>query len=228
MEGCRETVRVNGLDACYIRPLVFLGHGPLGVYAKNVPTEVVIAAYPVGRVPRRGRAQKGIRTTISSWIRLHHSSFPTTAKGAGQYLNSTLAVREAREKGFEEAILLDSTATSPRARARTCSCPQTASCRRRASSRRSCPGITRDSVITLAKETGSPSRCAASRAASSTAPTQLFFTGTAAEVSPIREVDDYAIGAGDRGPMTEKLQSAYFRAVKGEDPSKMGWLTLCA
>src|SRR5206468_10493009 len=105
--ACREVVRANDLSACYIRPLMFLGHGPLGVYARNVPTETIVAAYPWGAYLGEGSLEKGIRVTVSSWTRLHHASFPTTAKGSGQYLNSVLAVREARDKGFEEAILLD-------------------------------------------------------------------------------------------------------------------------
>ena len=229
IEGCREMVRANGLDACYLRPLAFLGHGPLGVYPKNVPTEVIIAAYPWGAYLGPDALEKGIRTTISSWVRLHHASFPTTAKGAGQYLNSTLAVREAREKGFEEAILLDRHGNVAEGSGENLFIdPQRRRCRRRASTRRSCPGITRDSVMTIAKEMGIPVEVRSITRGELYGADELFFTGTAAEVTPIREVDGYVIGAGKRGPITEKLQAAYFRAVKGEDPSKMAWLTLCA
>ena len=228
MEGCRETVRANGLDACYIRPLAFLGHGPLGVYPKNVPTEVVIAAYPWGAYLGPDAIEKGIRTTISSWVRLHHSSFPTAAKGAGQYLNSTLAVREAREKGFEEAILLDKHGNVAEGSGENLFMIRNGVLSTPGFESSILPGITRESVITIAKEMGIPVEVRSITRGELYGADELFFTGTAAEVSPIREVDGYVIGAGKRGPMTEKLQSAYFRAVKGEDPSKMGWLTLCA
>lgn len=228
MEGCRETVRANGLDACYIRPLAFLGHGPLGVYPKNVPTEVVIAAYPWGAYLGPDAIEKGIRTTISSWVRLHHASFPTAAKGAGQYLNSTLAVREAREKGFEEAILLDRHGNVAEGSGENLFMIRNGVLSTPGFESSILPGITRESVITIAKEMGIPVEVRSITRGELYGADELFFTGTAAEVSPIREVDGYVIGAGKRGPMTEKLQSAYFRAVKGEDPSKMAWLTLCA
>ncbi len=228
MEGCRETVRANGLDACYIRPLAFLGHGPLGVYPKNVPTEVVIAAYPWGAYLGPDAIEKGIRTTISSWVRLHHASFPTAAKGSGQYLNSTLAVREAREKGFEEAILLDKHGNVAEGSGENLFMIRNGVLSTPGFESSILPGITRESVMTIAKEMGIPVEVRSITRGELYGADELFFTGTAAEVSPIREVDNYVIGAGTRGPMTEKLQAAYFRAVKGEDPSKMAWLTLCA
>ncbi len=228
MEGCRETVRVNGLDACYIRPLAFLGHGALGVYPKNVPTEVIIAAYPWGAYLGPDALEKGIRTTISSWTRLHHASFPTAAKGSGQYLNSTLAVREAREKGFEEAILLDKNGNVAEGSGENLFMIRNGVLSTPGFESSILPGITRESVMTIAKEMGIPVEVRSITRGELYGADELFFTGTAAEVSPIREVDNYIIGAGKRGPITEKLQAAYFRAVKGEDPSKMGWLTLCS
>ncbi len=228
MEGCRETVRANGLDACYIRPLAFLGHGALGVYPKNVPTEVIVAAYPWGAYLGPDALEKGIRTTISSWTRLHHASFPTAAKGSGQYLNSTLAVREAREKGFEEAILLDKHGNVAEGSGENLFMIRNGILSTPGFESSILPGITRDSVITIAKEMGIPVEVRSITRGELYGADELFFTGTAAEVSPIREVDNYVIGAGKRGPITEKLQAAYFRAVKGEDPSKMAWLTLCA
>lgn len=224
-EGCREVVRANQLGACYLRPLVFLGHGPLGVYAKNVPTEVVIAAYPWGAYLGDGSLEKGIRTTISSWTRLHHASFPTTAKGSGQYLNSTLAVREAREKGFEEAILLDRNGNVAEGSGENLFVIKRGRLITPGIDSSILPGITRDSVITIAKEMGIDVSVRNVTRGELYAADELFFTGTAAEVTPIREVDNYTIGAGARGPITERLQSAFFRAVKGQDPAKSAWLT---
>lgn len=223
-DGCLEVVRANGLRACYLRPLAFLGHGPLGVYAKGVPTEVIVAAYPWGAYLGEGSLEKGIRTTISSWVRLHHASFPTTAKGSGQYLNSTLAVREAREKGFEEAILLDRNGNVAEGSGENLFVVKRGRLVTPGIDSSILPGITRDSVITLAKELGIDVSVRNVTRGELYAADELFFTGTAAEVTPIREVDGYVIGAGTRGPVTERLQAAFFRAVRGEDPSKAHWL----
>ena len=224
-QGCREVVRANELGECYLRPLAFLGHGPLGVYAKGVPTEVIIAAYPWGAYLGPEALEKGIRTTISSWTRLHHASFPTTAKGSGQYLNSTLAVREAREKGFEEAILLDRNGNVSEGSGENIFLVTKGTLVTPGIDSSILPGITRDAVMTIAKEQGVPIEVRSITRGELYGADELFFTGTAAEVSPIREVDSYVIGAGKRGPITERIQAAYFRSVHGEDPTKQAWLT---
>ncbi|MCC7140206.1 MAG: branched-chain amino acid transaminase [Planctomycetes bacterium] len=223
-DGCREVIRANDLRACYIRPLAFLGHGPLGVFPKNVPTEVVIAAYPWGAYLGEGSLEKGIRTTISSWTRLHHASFPTAAKGSGQYLNSTLAVREAREKGFEEAILLDRNGNVAEGSGENLFLVVKGRLVTPGIDSSILPGITRDSVIQIAKAFGIETEVRSVSRGELYGADELFFTGTAAEVTPIREVDGYVIGEGRRGPVTEKLQTAFFRTVKGEDPAREAWL----
>jgi branched-chain amino acid aminotransferase len=225
-EGCREVIRANDLKACYIRPLVFLGHGPLGVYAKNVPTETIVAAYPWGAYLGEGSLERGIRATISSWTRLHHASFPTTAKGSGQYLNSTLAVREAKEKGFDEAILLDRSGNVAEGSGENLFVVTKGRISTPGIDSSILPGITRDSVMTIAKDLGLEVEVRNVTRGELYAADELFFTGTAAEVTPIREVDNYAIGDGKRGPITEKLQAGFFRAVGGKDPRYEKWLTL--
>ena len=225
LAGCREVIRANGLTSCYLRPLIFLGHGPLGVYAKNVPTEAIIAAFPWGAYLGPEALEKGIRATISSWTRLHHAAFPTTAKGSGQYLNSTLAVREAKEKGFDEAILLDAQGNLSEGSGenlflvikRTLVTPGLEAS--------ILPGITRDAVMTLAADLGLDVEVRPITRGELYAADEAFFTGTAAEITPIREVDAYVIGSGRRGPLTKRLQDAFFRAVHGEDASKASWLT---
>ena len=225
VEGCRAVVRANDLEECYIRPLVFLGHGSLGVYSRNNPTEVVIAAYPWGAYLGPDAVEKGIRVTVSSWVRLHHASFPTTAKGSGQYLNSVLAVREARDKGFEEAILLDRNGNVSEGSGENLFLVRNGVLATPGIESSILPGITRDSVLTLAREFGIPTEVRPITRGELIGADELFFTGTAAEVSPIREVDGYVVGSGRRGPITERLQKAFFRAVHGEDPSKSDWLT---
>ena len=225
-EGCRQIVKANDLGECYLRPLAFLGHGALGVYPKNVPTEVIIAAYPWGAYLGPDALEKGIRTTVSSWVRLHHASFPTSAKGSGQYLNSTLAVREAREKGFEEAILLDRNGNVAEGSGENLFLVTKGTLVTPGIDSSILPGITRDAVLTIAKEMGIPTEVRSLTRGELYGADELFFTGTAAEVSPIREVDEYKIGAGKRGPITERIQTAFFRTVHGEEPSKAAWLTL--
>jgi branched-chain amino acid aminotransferase len=225
IEGCRAVVKDNELDECYLRPLVFVGHGPMGVYARNNPTEVVIAAYPWGAYLGPDAVERGIRVTISSWTRLHHSSFPTTAKGSGQYLNSVLAVREAREKGFEEAILLDRAGNVAEGSGENLFVVKNGALATPGIDSSILPGITRDSVMALAADLGIACEVRNVTRGELIGADELFFTGTAAEVTPIREVDGYAIGGGSRGPVTTRLQQAFFRAVRGGDPSKQAWLT---
>jgi branched-chain amino acid aminotransferase len=225
VEGCREVIRANGLASAYLRPLVFLGHGPLGVYAKNVPTEVIVAAMSWGAYLGADALEKGIRTTVSSWRRLHHAAFPTTAKGSGQYLNSTLAVREAKEKGFDEAILLDAAGNVSEGSGENLFLVVKGALVTPGLDASILPGITRDTVLTLAREMGLPVEVRTITRGELYAADEAFFTGTAAEITPIREVDAYVIGAGKRGPITQRLQEAFFKVVRGEDPRHAGWLT---
>jgi branched-chain amino acid aminotransferase len=225
VEACRLVVRDNALDECYLRPLVFVGHGPLGVYARSNPTEVVVAAYPWGAYLGPEAIEKGIRTTVSSWTRLHHSMFPTSAKGSGQYLNSVLAVREAREKGFEEAILLDRNGNVAEGSGENIFLVRHGRLATPGIDSSILPGITRESVIALAHDLGISTDVRKITRGELIGADELFFTGTAAEVTPIREVDGYQIGSGTRGPITKRIQDAFFRAVRGQDPTKQAWLT---
>jgi branched-chain amino acid aminotransferase len=226
VEGCRTVVKDNGLDEGYLRPLAFVGHGPMGVYARANPTEVVIAAYPWGAYLGADAVEKGIRVTVSSWTRLHHSSFPTTAKGSGQYLNSVLAVREAREKGFEEALLLDRNGNVAEGSGENLFLVRNGTLATPGIESSILPGITRDSVLSLAKDLGIPAEVRPITRGELIGADELFFTGTAAEVSPIRAVDGYVVGKGLRGPITERIQKAFFASVRGENASKVAWLTL--
>jgi branched-chain amino acid aminotransferase len=226
MEACRLVVRDNELDECYLRPLVFVGHGPLGVYARSNPTEVIVAAYPWGSYLGPDAIEKGIRTTVSSWTRLHHSMFPTSAKGSGQYLNSVLAVREAREKGFEEAILLDRNGNVAEGSGENIFLVRNGRLATPGIDSSILPGITRESVIELARDLGISTDVRKITRGELIGADELFFTGTAAEVTPIREVDGYVIGSGGRGPITKRLQDAFYGTVRGQDATKQAWLTL--
>ncbi|MDA1194972.1 MAG: branched-chain amino acid transaminase [Planctomycetota bacterium] len=225
VQGCVDVVRDNALDSCYLRPIAFVGFGPLGVYWRNNPTNVAIAAFPWGTYLGPEALEKGIRVTISSWTRIHHAQFPTTAKGCGQYLNSVLAVREAHEKGFDEALLLDRHGNVSEGSGENLFVIKNGRLRTPGLDSSILPGITRASIMELAVDLGVPvDEGAVTRGELYTAD-EAFFTGTAAEVTPIREIDGHIIGAGGRGPLTTKLQAAYLDAVNGKLPSKKHWLT---
>ncbi len=225
VQGCVDVVRDNDLDECYLRPLAWIGFGPLGVYWKTNPTNIAVAAFPWGTYLGPEALEKGIRCTISSWTRIHHAQFPTTAKGCGQYLNSVLAVREAHEKGFDEAILLDRHGNVAEGSGENLFVIKDGRMRTPGLDASILPGITRASVMELAEDHGIPVEVGAVTRGELYAADEAFFTGTAAEVTPIREVDERTIGAGVRGPITTTLQTAYLDAVRGENPAKAHWLT---
>ena len=224
IQGCLDIVRDNDLDECYLRPLAFVGEGPLGVYWRDNPTNIAVAAFPWGTYLGPEALEKGIRVTISSWTRIHHSQFPTTAKGCGQYLNSVLAVRDAHEKGFDEALLLDRHGNVAEGSGENLFLLQDGRLHTPGLDSSILPGITRATVMELAEDFGIPVDIGSVTRGEVYTADEAFFTGTAAEVTPIREVDGHVIGSGGRGPITEKLQTAYLSTVRGGNPAKEKWL----
>jgi len=225
VEGARRVVKDNGLGDCYIRPLHFLGLGNLGVNPRECPSRTIIAAFPWGAYLGPEALEKGVRVTVSSWRRLHHSMFPTQAKACGQYLNSLLATREAKEKGFEEALLLDLHGNVSEGAGENVFIVTGGAIRTPGLDSSILPGITRDAVMRLARDLGVPVSEGILTRGDLIAADEVFFTGTAAEVSPVREIDGYVVGSGRRGPITERVQSLFFRAVRGEEPKYREWLT---
>ncbi len=224
-EGCLAVIRDNDLDECYLRPIAFVGFGPLGVYWRENPTNIAIAAFPWGTYLGPEALEKGIRVTVSSWTRLHHAQFPTTAKGCGQYLNSVLAVREAHEKGFDEALLLDRHGNVAEGSGENLFVIKDGRMRTPGLDASILPGITRDSVMQLAADHDIPVEIGTVTRSEVCGADEAFFTGTAAEVTPIREVDGHVIGSGGRGPLTTVLQKAYLDTVRGGNPARGDWLT---
>jgi branched-chain amino acid aminotransferase len=219
-----ETVRVNRLAACYIRPLVFIGHGMMGVYPGDNPIRVAIAAWPWGTYLGEEALAKGIRAKVSSFARHHVNVSMTRAKLSGHYINSILAKCEVKDAGYDEAILLDpdgyvAEGTGENVfivrHGRLLTTPLTSILE----------GITRNTIMELARERNIPVvEERFTRDALYTAE-EMFLTGTAAEVTPVREVDGRRIGRGTPGPITQDLQKAFFTIVGGDDPSHAGWLT---
>ena len=218
-----EVVRANGLEACYIRPLAFYGSEGMGLTAKGLEVHVVVAAWPWGAYLGDENLAHGIRAATSSYTRHHPNITMTKAKLTGSYFNSMLAHREALEAGFDEAVLLDPygfVAEGPGeniflVRDGVLYTPPLTT---------ALDGISRRTVLELAEERGIAIREEPLTRDAFYIADEAFFTGTAAEVVPIREYDNRTIGAGTAGPITLQLQQAFFDAVSGRDPRHEDWL----
>lgn len=219
-----ETVRANRLDACYIRPIAFIGAGEMGLYVKQNPIHIAIAAWPWGTYLGDEGLRNGIRVKVSSFTRHHVNISMTRAKVTGYYVNSQLAKQEAKEAGYDEALLLDTdgyVAEGPGenlfiVRKGVLKTPMLTSV---------LEGITRDSVMQLARDARIPLVEERFPRDELYIADEAFFTGTAAELTPIREVDGRTIGPGKPGPITQQLQERFFSVVRGTDQAHRGWLT---
>jgi branched-chain amino acid aminotransferase len=223
--ACADLLRQNGMEDGYLRPLVYVGDGAMGVYAHNNPIRTLVVAWRWGAYLGADAMERGIRTKISSFARHHINVSMAKAKMMGQYTNSTLAKREAKIAGYDEAILLDPQGYVSEGsgenifivrRGKLITPPLSASI---------LEGITRDTILTLAREEGVPVSEEMVTRDQLYLADEAFFTGTAAEVTPIREVDDRPIGTGQLGPITRRLQKRFFDIVKGSDSSHPEWLT---
>jgi branched-chain amino acid aminotransferase len=221
-----ETVRANGHESCYIRPLIFGGYGDLALYLKDNPVEVVVATWERGAYYGEEGLTQGADVAVSSWRRLAPDTLPVMAKLGGHYVNSQLAAREAHAQGFAEAIMLNFdgyVSEGPGSnlflvyKGVLYTPPIAASI---------LPGITRDSVLTLADEMGYAIREEPIAREMLYLADEVFMTGTAAEVTPVRSVDGLPVGEGGRGPVTKALQEAFFGVVRGEVQDRHGWMTL--
>jgi len=222
-EACVETVRRNALDECYIRPLAFLGDGEMGLAATN-PVRVAIATWRWGAYLGDEGVRHGIRVKTSSFQRFHVNTFMPKAKAVGNYVNSILAAHEARTAGYEEALMLDTEGFVAEASGENLfivrdgvvkTTPPTSIL----------PGITRDTVLRLLLDRRLELREERITRDEVYIADEAFFTGTAVEVTPIREVDDRKIGGEGPGPLTRELQKEFFDIVRGRDPRRREWLT---
>jgi branched-chain amino acid aminotransferase len=223
---CLEIVKVNNLQSAYLRPVIFRGAGSLGLYpAADIPIEVAVAALSWGAYLGPEALENGVDTCISSWARIAPNTLPAMAKAAGNYMSSQLIAIEAKRHGYDEAIALDVNGLVSEGPGENIfliknkiiyTPPLTSSI---------LPGITRDSVMTLAQHAGyEVKEQPISREALYLAD-ELFFTGTAAEISPIRSVDGLTVGEGKRGPITAHLQQLFFGLFNGETKDIWGWLS---
>jgi branched-chain amino acid aminotransferase len=223
-EAILETIRINKIDACYIRPLAHIGYGSMGIYPKDNPIQLSIAVWPWGSYLGEEGLKNGIRVKISSFSRPHVNATLVRSKTTANYANSLLAKREVLKDGYDEAILLDTDGYVAEGSGENVfiirksiikTPPLTAILE----------GITRDTIMLLAAERGM--RLVEERFTRDGLylADEAFFSGTAAEITPIREVDNRTIGSGKPGPVTKELQAAFFDVVHGRDSRHADWLT---
>jgi branched-chain amino acid aminotransferase len=224
MQAQLETVRRNKLKSCYIRPIVWIGSERMGIATNNNKIHIAIAAWPWGAYLGEEGLAKGIRVKTSSFTRHHVNVSMVRAKASGYYINSILAHQEVCGMGYDEALLLDTEGYVSEGagenlfivKSGKLYTPDLASC---------LDGITRDSVMTIAKDFGMEIIEKRITRDEIYCADEAFFTGTAAEVTPIRELDDRTIGEGRRGPITETIQACFFDAVSGKAPKYQSWLS---
>src|SRR5256712_5404544 len=229
-EGLREAVceviRRNDFNSCYVRPICYFGSGSLNVHPGNCPVEVVILAWPWATYLGATGLEQGVRVTVSPWRKFHSRMMPTTAKGCGQYLNSMLAVRDAVDRGYAEALLLDSEGNLAEGSGENIFIVRDGQLLTNDDRHSILLGITRDAVLQIASDLGYRVAVKALELDDLLSAEEAFFTGTAAEVTLISEVDTIPIGRGSRGPVTEEIQRVFFDATSGRDRRYARWLHL--
>ncbi|MGB9977678.1 branched-chain amino acid transaminase [Methanobacterium sp.] len=220
-----ETVKINNLKDCYIRPIAFRGYKELGVYPLNCPMDTVIAAWEWGKYLGDEAIENGVDIGVSTWRRMAPNTLPNMAKAGANYMNSQLAKMESVSNGFDEAIMLDYHGTVSEGSGENVFLVKDGELYTPHASLSLLSGITRDSITKLAEYAGIKVNEEAIPREMLYLADEIFLTGTAAEVTPVRSVDGIKVGNGKRGEITEKLQTKFFNIVEGIDEDKYGWLT---
>ncbi len=224
-DAIMNLVRINDLEECYVRPLAYRGYGDVGVDPTGIPISVAIAVWPWGKYLGEGALEKGVSVCFSSWNRMAPNTLPAMAKAGANYMNSQLMKLEAKRQGYVEAIALDTNGLVSEGSGENIFVIHNERIITPTFGASILPGITRDTIMTLAREMGY-------RVIEQDIPREMvyladevFFTGTAAEVTPISCVDDHVIGTGVAGPITRRLQQAFFDILQGNTDDTHGWLT---
>ena len=220
-----DTVARNKHNACYIRPLVFRGYEVLGVDPRNCPIEVIIATWEWGTYLGADAIEKGVDVAVSSWRRMAPDTHPAMAKTGGNYINSQMVVMEAKRHGYVEGIVLDVQGYVSEGSGENIFIVMDGKIHTPPVGNSILTGITRGFAMTLAEEKGYPVIEQQIPREMLYIADELFFTGTAAEITPIKSVDGVTIGSGSRGPITAEIQSEFFALITGEAPDRHGWLT---
>ncbi len=225
VQATKDVIRANGLPACYIRPIAFRGYGEIGVNPLANPVDVSIAVWPWGAYLGEDALEQGVRVKVSSWKRHDQNSLPSSAKATGGYLVSILAKIDSLKSGYDEAVLLNHEGHVGEGSGENIFVVRDGELGTPPTSDGCLAGVTRNSVMTMARDLGYTVTERSLVRTDLYLADEVFFTGTAAEVTPIREVDDRVVGEGRRGQVTKSLQDAFFAATKGDDPRYAGWLT---
>ncbi|MCX6539289.1 MAG: branched-chain amino acid transaminase [Acidobacteria bacterium] len=220
-----DTIRANGMKACYIRPVVYRGYAQLGVNPFPCPIDVAIMLWEWGAYLGAEALEKGVDVKVSSWRRMAPDTFPSLAKTSANYANAQLIKMEAVVDGYAEAVALDTMGYVSEGSGQNIFVVREGVIYTPPRSASILPGITRDSVITIARELDFDVREDVIPREMLYIADELFFAGTAVEITPIKSVDRIPIGSGSRGPITEAIQQAFFGIINGDRPDTHGWLT---
>lgn len=226
IEACKDITRANGLKSAYIRPIAFLGECGMGVipHAERAPVDVAISAFPWGAYLGEEGLERGVDVCVSSWFRLAPNTVPTAAKAGGNYLSSYLIGREARTRGFAEGIGLGSDGRLSEGAGENLFVIKDGKLMTPPSASSILVGITRDSVVKLAQDAGIETQEQILPREILYLADEIFMTGTAAEITPIRSVDGITVRCGGRGPITKTLQEKFHGLFSGATPDTRGWL----
>jgi branched-chain amino acid aminotransferase len=219
-----ETIRANEFKACYIRPIVYRGYNELGVNPFPCPVDIAILTWEWGAYLGKDALEQGVDVRVSSWARAHPNTFPTLAKSSANYANSQLIKMEAVAEGYSEGIALDTNGNLSEGSGQNLFLVRDNVLYTPPLSAAVLPGITRDTVITMARDLGFTVQEQQLPREMLYIADEAFFVGTAAEITPIRTVDKIKVGKGRRGPIAETLQTAFFDMINGETPDRHGWL----
>jgi len=224
VDAVKQTIAANKVEECYIRPLVYLGYGEMGLLTLNCEVKVAVAVWPWGTYLGDEGVRSGVRVKISSWQRHDPNALPPAAKGTGMYINSSMAKAEALKAGYDEAVIL-----SPQGYVSECTGENIFVLRGERlvtppSSAGALEGITQSSVMTIARDLGVEVEVGNVLRSDLYTADEVFLTGTAAEVVPVRSVDDRTVGDGTPGPVTRKIQETYRAAVRGEVDRYSHWV----
>jgi branched-chain amino acid aminotransferase len=225
MEVVLETIRVNEMKSCYIRPLVYRGYKELGVNPLGIPVDAAVMVWDWGAYLGAGAIEEGADVKVSSWNRMAPNTLPAMAKTTANYANSQLIKMEALADGYSEAIALDVNGAISEGSGQNIFVVRDGQLYTPPLGSSILGGITRDSIITLAREAGYTVTEAILPRESLYVADEVFFVGTASEVTPVRSVDRIKVGAGKPGPITLALRRAFFQVINGEVPDRHGWLT---
>jgi branched-chain amino acid aminotransferase len=220
-----ELVRVNNLDSCYVRPIVMRGYGEMGVNGLKNPIDVFIACWSWGQYLGAEALAEGVDVCVSSWSRMAPNTLPMLAKAGANYMNSQLMKMEALTNGYSEAIALDVAGYVSEGSGENIFVVRDGKIHTPPLGASVLPGITRDTILTLAREIGIPVVETVIPREMLYIADEMFFSGTAAEITPIRSVDRITVGAGRRGPITERLQKEFFGVIDGTRKDTYGWLS---